>query len=273
MLGSLGQIFNTLFIEPTLNVLVIFYSAFASIGLPGAFGFSIIAITILIRTLMHPFFKKQMHTAKKMRDIKPRLDVLKKKHEKDPQQLQKAQLELYKEAGINPASGCLFAIVQMPLIFGLYQVLRIFLEFDKNGASVKIKEINDKLYFNSFHVEKLDPHFFMFNLALTPATGGAWYYFLIPFVTAGLQFWQSKVTMTQNPMTDISTEKVDDKDKKKGSDTQGDFQKAMNTQMKYFFPLMIGYFSYTLPVGLSIYWNTFSLFSIIQHYMTDKKDR
>jgi len=45
----------------------------------------------------------------------------------------------------------------------------------------------------------------------------------------------------------------------------GDFQKAMNTQMKFIFPLMIGWFSYTLPVGLSLYWNIFSLFSIMQY--------
>ena len=47
-------------------------------------------------------------------------------------------------------------------------------------------------------------------------------------------------------------------------DESGDFQKAMNTQMKFMFPIMIGWFSYTLPTGLSLYWNVFSLFSIMQ---------
>jgi YidC/Oxa1 family membrane protein insertase len=54
--------------------------------------------------------------------------------------------------------------------------------------------------------------------------------------------------------------------KEKEPSTAEDFQKAMNTQMRYFFPIMIGYFSYSLPVGLSLYWNIFSIFSIIQHY-------
>ena len=49
-----------------------------------------------------------------------------------------------------------------------------------------------------------------------------------------------------------------------------DFQSAMNTQMKYMFPVMIGYFSYTLPLGLSLYWNIFSIFAILQGIQTKK---
>lgn len=280
MLATLGTIFNTIFIEPILNILVIVYDAFASVGIPGAFGFAIITITIAIRLLMHPFFQKQMHTARVMNELKPQLDNLKKKHKKDPQKLQKEQLRLYQEAGINPASGCLFAIIQMPLIFGLYQTLQLFLQFDKNGDAVKIKEINDKLYFSALKVQTIDPHFFMFNLALSPAQAGAWHYYLVPVMTAGLQYWQSRVTMTSNPMADVSPESKNDEkktnkdsDKAKEGSTSGEFQKAMNTQMKYFFPIMIGYFSYTLPLGLSIYWNAFSLFSIIQHYISHQKKK
>jgi len=247
------------------------------LGIPGGFGFAIITVTILIRFLLHPFFQKQMHTAKVMKELKPQLDDLQKKHKKDPQKLQKEQMRLYQEAGINPASGCLFALIQMPLIFGLYQTLQLFLQFDKNGDAIKIQEINDKLYFTALEVQKIDPHFFVFNLALSPAQAGLWYYYTIPVLTSALQYWQSKVTMSQNPMTDASTaseeeKKSSTKEKKdeKKSSTSDDFQKAMNTQMKYFFPIMIGYFSYTLPLGLSIYWNAFSLFSIIQHYLTHK---
>ena len=269
MFESLGTIFSTLFIEPILNVLVFFHNLYVTVGIPGAFGFAIITITIAIRFLLHPFFQKQMKTANVMKELKPQLDALQKKFKKDPKKLQEEQLKLYKEAGINPASGCLFAIVQMPLIFGLYQTLQLFLQFDKNGDAIKIQEINDKLYFPYLAVQKIDPHFFMYNLALSPSQAGQWYYFLIPVLTAGLQFWQSKVTMTANPMTDISPVKEDGKkDEKKESSTSDEFQKAMGTQMKYFFPIMIGYFSYTLPIGLSIYWNAFSLFSIIQHYIS-----
>ncbi len=264
--------FNLVFIQPVTNALVVFYDLFIQLGIPGAFGFAIIAITVLVRILMHPFFRQQMDTAKKMREIKPHLDALSKKHKKDPQTLQKEQMRLYQEAGINPAGGCLFAIIQIPLIYGLYHTLQLFLTNDRDGKIVQ--QINEKLYHPALQISSIDPTFFIYNLALPPAQAGVWYYYLVPVITAVLQYFQTKVTMPH--MQD--EQKKDDKlatkesaDKKEEPSTADEFQKAMGTQMKYIFPVMIGYFSYTLPLGLSLYWNTFSLFSIIQHYIDERR--
>ncbi len=272
--------FNLIFIQPVTNALVVFYDTFVTIGLPGAFGFAIIGITLLLRILMHPFFRQQMDTAKKMKEIKPHLDTLQKKHKKDPQMLQKEQMRLYQEAGINPAGGCLFAIIQIPLIYGLYHTLQLFLTHDSDGKI--IREINDKLYHPALAISRIDPNFFVYNLALSPAQSGLWYYYLVPVLTAVLQYFQTKVTMPQmdepkkSASVDASTDKgkqkeLKNKDKKEEPSAADEFQRAMGTQMKYIFPVMIGYFSYTLPLGLSLYWNTFSLFSIIQHYIDEKR--
>lgn len=258
------ELFHTIFVEPILNVLVGFYKLFLSIGLPGAFGFAIIAITVAVRVILHPFFKKQMQTAKKMQDIKPHLDKLSKKHKNDAKKLQAEQMRLYQEAGINPAAGCLFAIIQIPLFIGLYQTLQLFLTTDKKIDVVK--EINSDLYFPFLKIQSIDPHFFGLNLALSPSQTGNWMYLLVPVITAALQYFQNKITLPQTPSV---AEPKDPKDKKEPS-TGEEFQKAMNTQMKYFFPVMIGYFSYTLPIGLSLYWNIFSIFSIIQHIHINK---
>ena len=272
--------FNFLVVQPVTNILVSFYVLYAKIGLSGAFGLAIISITVLFRGLMHPFFRQQMETAKKMKEIKPRLDALAKKHKKDPQTLQKEQMNTYKEAGINPASGCLFALIQMPLIFGLYQTLQSFLVADPSGKI--IQQINEKLYHPMIRIQSIDPNFFMFNLAVSPAQVGATapYYYLVPVITAVLQYFQTVLTMPHMTGDDAKKEpenalEVSEKKKKKDvkkeePSTSDDFQKAMGTQMKYIFPLMIGYFSYTLPFGLSLYWNAFSLFSIIQHYIDQK---
>ena len=91
-------------------------------------------------------------------------------------------------------------------------------------------------------------------------------YLLVPVITGALQYFQNKITLPQAPKVE---EPKDEKEKKESS-TSEEFQKAMNTQMKYFFPVMIGYFSYTLPLGLSLYWNIFSIFSIIQHIHINK---
>jgi YidC/Oxa1 family membrane protein insertase len=259
-----GEIFHTIFVEPILNLIVGFYKLYLTIGLPGAFGFAIITITVGVRFLLHPFFKQQILTAKKMQDVKPHLDKLSKKHKNDAKKLQEEQMRLYKEAGINPAAGCLFAIVQIPIFIGLYQTLQLILKTDVKGTLVK--QINADLYSPLLNIQSIDPHFFGLNLALSPSQTGNWLYLLAPVITAALQYFQNKITL---PAAPVSVPDKDGKEKKEGS-TSEEFQKAMNTQMKYFFPVMIGYFSYTLPLGLSLYWNIFSIFSIIQHIHISK---
>ncbi len=248
--------FNSIFVFPILNLLVLLYKVFLLVKLPGAFGLAIIGLTILIRGLFQPFFKQQMEMSKKMQDLKPHLDRLNEKHKNDQKQLQQEQLKLYQQEGINPASGCLFMIIQIPVFIALYQTLSLFL-LKGQGAQV-ITQINKVLYAPWLKIASIDPWFFGLNLAVTPQKSGQWYYLLIPLVTGLLQYFQA-IAMTP-PSTNLPAVQGQ-KDKK---DDSGDFQKAMTTQMKFLFPLMIGWFAYTLPFGLSLYWNIFSLFSIIQ---------
>ena len=146
-----------------------------------------------------------------------------------------------------------------------------------NGNLTKIiAQINKTVYFPFLKIENaINPWFFGFNIALSPAKAGQWYYFLIPVITGVLQYWQAQVSMpAQTPQTSAVEEKRSDgktaEVKKGGGD---DFQKAMSMQMKYILPVMIGWFSYTLPVGLSLYWNIFSLFSIIQYQKINPKSK
>lgn len=248
--------FNTIFVIPILNILVVFYKLFLTISLPGALGFAIIGLTSAVRGVLHPLSKKQMESAKKMQDLKPRLDALKKKHEKDPKGLQQAQLKLYQEAGINPAAGCLPLLVQIPFFIALFTTMNLFLS---NGGGAKvIAGINKVLYFPILHIDRIDPWFFGLNLALSPQKGGNPIYFIVPVITVLLSIWQFRASQPAAPKEDI-----------KGT-TGDDFQRAMNVQMKYILPLMFGYFSYTWPVGLSLYWNIFSIFTIIQYKKIQK---
>lgn len=259
--------FNTIFVIPILNLLVIFYKLFLLIKLPGAFGFAIIALTIAIRMLFQPFFKKQIETAKKMQELKPHLDDLSAKHKDDKKQLQAEQLKLYQQHGINPTSGCLVMIIQLPIFIALYNTLNLFL---LNGQAEKtIAAINKVLYFSFLKIETVNSWFFGLDLVKTPKQAGTWIYLLIPVITGVLQYFQAQASMPKTNTTAQVIQTGKDKDEKK--DGQGDFQKAMNTQMKYMFPLMIGYFSYTLPVGLALYWNVFSIMGIMQYKKVNSK--
>lgn len=253
--------FNTLFVIPIINILVVLYKGFSFLKIPGAFGWAIVGLVILIRLILHPFFKQQIETAKKMQELKPHLDKLTKKHKNDPKKLQQEQLKLYQQAGINPASGCLFIIIQIPIFIALYNTLTLFL---LNGAGEKIiKEINQVLYFSFLKISSINPWFFGFNLAISPAKAGVWYYLIIPVVTGLLQYLQVQFSSQTN--NKINHDKKNSLKKQKKADEMADFQQAMNMQMKFIFPLMIAWFAYSLPVGLSLYWNVFSLFSIFQY--------
>ncbi|PIY72180.1 hypothetical protein COY87_02280 [Candidatus Roizmanbacteria bacterium CG_4_10_14_0_8_um_filter_33_9] len=268
MFQYIGVAFETLFFSPIKNLLVFFYYIFLQLKLPGAFGFSIIALTIFVRLLLHPLFKQQMEMTKKMQDIKPHMDKLSAKHKKDPKKLQEEQLKLYQQYGINPASGCLFMIIQMPIFIALYQALALFF----NGNIQKtIIAINKIVYFPFLKVHSIDPWFFGINLAMSPQKANNPFYYAVPIITAVLQYLQvQSSTPTSNAIATV----VKDKDVKLGKkENKDDFQKVMNTQMKYVFPLMIGWFSMSLPIGLSLYWNIFSLFSIIQYRNIHKKKR
>lgn len=205
-----------------------------------------------MRLLLQPFFKQQLDTAKKMQEIKPHLDKLSQKHKGDSKKLQEEQLKLYQQMGINPASGCLFMIIQLPIFYALYNTLSLLLV--NNNVHKIIAEINKVVYTPFLKISSFDPWFFGINLAVTPEKAGNILYMIVPVITGVLQYFQAGAMVPPSEKKDES----------------GDFQKAMNMQMKFLFPFMIGFISYRMPIGLALYWNIFSLFSIIQYLQTKK---
>ena len=115
-------LWNQLFVWPIVNVLVTLYKFFEWLHIPGALGFAVIGLTVLIRLVLYPLMAAQMKSAKKMQNLKPHLDAINAKHKDDKKALQQAQLDLYKQHGVNPAAGCLPLLIQMPVLIALYNV-------------------------------------------------------------------------------------------------------------------------------------------------------
>ena len=92
-------------------------------GMTGSFGLSIILLTILIKIVLLPFTLKQDKSMKEMKKLQPKIDELKKRYE-DPQVLNQKTMELYKEHKVNPAGGCLPLLIQLPILWALFGVLR-----------------------------------------------------------------------------------------------------------------------------------------------------
>jgi YidC/Oxa1 family membrane protein insertase len=88
------------------------------------YGLVLIIFSILVKILLHPLTKKSYVSMKKMQELQPELTRLKEQCGNDAKKLQQAQLKLYKDKGINPLGGCLPTLLQLPLLFALYQVFR-----------------------------------------------------------------------------------------------------------------------------------------------------
>lgn len=254
------DIFNLLFFGPIVNLLILILRTLESFSIPGALGFSVIVLTILIRILVWPFMASQLKSAKKMADLKPHLDVLKKNHGSDKQALAAAQMALYKQHGVSPAGGCLPALVQFPVLIALYQTIYAF--FETHG----LDRINSVLYNSSWHLSSSpSSDFFGINLASKPSdfTSLGFGLLLIPIVTALLQLIQSKM-MIASPVSKYPSDSP--KEKKEKVEVE-DSMMAIQSQMVFMLPIMVGYFAFQFPIALALYWNTVTLISIFQQYL------
>jgi YidC/Oxa1 family membrane protein insertase len=90
---------------------------------------TIVILVALMRLLMVPLFIKQMHTTRAMSSLQPQMAALRKKYKNDKQTLNQETMKLYQEAGVNPLMGCLPFVLQLPLFFSLFSVLRAIAEY------------------------------------------------------------------------------------------------------------------------------------------------
>ncbi len=95
--------------------------------------FSIVILVVLMRLIMLPLFIKQMHTTRAMSALQPQMAALRKKYGNDKQTLNQEMMKLYQEAGVNPLMGCLPLVLQLPLFFSLFEVLKTIATY-KSGT-------------------------------------------------------------------------------------------------------------------------------------------
>lgn len=257
------EIFDTLLVFPIINLLLALYHAVSFLHIPYALGFAIILLTIVIRLILYPLTHSQLRMSKKMQDIAPHVSKLKDKHKGDAMKLQQETMRLYKEHGVNPVAGCLPTLLQLPLIWALYGVLQHLV----SGKEKEILTYVNKIAYTDWLKlsQPWDTHFFGLPLGQGPSqlisTIGP-FILLVPLLTGVFQLIQSRMMFGKKPDEAKTPSKKVTKDKPK----QDDFATAFQTQSLFIFPLMIGFFSFQFPIGLSLYWNTFTIFGILQQY-------
>jgi len=104
---------------------ILFYHVLQFIrGVVGNFGWAIIIFAIMIKIVLYPLTRKSFQSMRKMQALQPKINALKEKYKNDQQKMTQATMALYKEEGVNPMSGCLPMLLQMPVLFALFNLFR-----------------------------------------------------------------------------------------------------------------------------------------------------
>ncbi|MCK5332756.1 YidC/Oxa1 family membrane protein insertase [Candidatus Parcubacteria bacterium] len=240
------EIFNLIY-YPLFNLMIFFYNI-----VPGNdIGIAIILLTLLVRFVLYPMNSKSIKSQKKLQEIQPLMKEIQTKYKDNKEKQAKKLMELYQKHKINPLSGCLPILIQLPILIALY---RVFL----NGFKDESLAIVYPFITNPGH---LDPMFMgLVNLSETNLP--------LALMAGILQFFQTKMLMG-NKSKDKKTEE-DNKEKTKEEKTQ-DFAQSMTKQMMYILPVMTFFFAMTFPSGLALYWVVTTLFAIIQQFLIIKK--
>jgi YidC/Oxa1 family membrane protein insertase len=231
-----GNFFQLVFYQPVLNLLVFLYSQIGDLGI------AIILLTIIIKLIFWPLSQKSTKSQLAMQGIQTELNDLKKKHADNKEELGKATLELYKKHKINPLSSCLPLLIQLPFIYAIFTTLRVGLSEDL-----------DLVYSFINPVTTISTISFGVDLGQRV---------IILAVLAGLaQFIQSKLMLKKQVKTTPAT---------KGSGMEN-MAEIMGKQSAYLFPIMTIFFGMSLPGGLTLYWFIFTLLTILQQVLVQKK--
>ena len=202
--------------------------------------------------------QKQMVSMREMQKIQPLMKAVQEKYKNDKERLNKELMALYKEHKVNPMSGCMPLIIQMPILILLFQVLRKFEYLDSAGKIVGgFLWIPRQVQIIVEGVPKIVAGLAAPDqLIQLPGSGifGIQYLGIMPFLIGGSMYIQQKMT---------STDGTTGKDGGSAQQTQ----KMMTIMM----PLMIGFMSFSLPSGLTLYWLTSTLLGIGQQYLINKK--
>ncbi len=233
--NKIMNIFNEFLYRPLFNLLVFLYNTIPCSDI----GVAIIGVTAVVKLVFWPLTGKAVKSQKALQEIQPRIKEIQEKYKDNKEEQAKKLMEFYKENKVNPMSGCLPLLVQIPILIALYQV---FLKgFDPSSLS--------SLYSFVHNPGVINPMFFgLINLALPNKVFA---------ILAGVsQFFQAKMTMPKNTKLPNAPKTSDEY-----------MMRAISKQTLYFLPVFTILISWNLPSGLALYWVVTTLFTLFQQYV------
>src|SRR3989344_3521473 len=228
--------FKKLLYDPLYNALVLVASF-----MPGAdVGLSVIVLTLMVKFAILPLTHSQMQTQRKMKVVEGEIKEIKKRHSGNSQEQTKQIMGLYKSHGINPLSGFLVLLIQIPILLALYFVFTRGIPFVATDL-YSFVSLPAQINFNFLGLIDLAAK----SIPMALLVGVS-------------QYFQVRLAMPPPPKKE--------KNETKKEDTPFSFSeelaKSMSTNMRYVMPAMIALISATLPSVVSLYWLVSNLFSI-----------
>jgi YidC/Oxa1 family membrane protein insertase len=217
-------------------------------------AFSIVILVILMRLIMVPLFIKQMHTTRAMSALQPQMAALRKKYKNDKQTLNQETMKLYQEAGVNPLMGCLPMVLQLPLFFSLFSVLRAIADWHPGKAPAYGLPLH--MVQAAQHAEIFGAHLYDKVLFTSSIAGG------VPFHSKIVIFCAVLVSMVTTFLTIRQSQKRGMMPAATPDNPMASSQKYM-TYIMPFFALTGLYW----PFGLVLYWVTTNVWTLGQQYI------
>lgn len=228
--------FETLVVQPIINVVIVIYSIIPN------FGLALIIFTILFRSAIHPLVKKQLAHNKRMHDIKPDLKQIKEDTKGDPQETSRRTSKLYKEKGVKPLAPLAPIALQVLVLIGLYTGLRDIADDANNIIDISYEFLRN---FGSFKdvvqdVSNLD-YTLLGAVDLSRSAGGSGIYvpaLLLVMGSAISQYFMGAQTLPK-----------EDKESK-----ESDLQSKLGKGLMFLIPLIIFWVTYGLASVIALFW-------------------
>lgn len=234
---SIGDIVQLALLQPLFNLFV-FLATIWPFG--DNVAFAVVAITILTRVALLPFSRATIKNQQAMHHIQPELKRIQAEFKGDQAKLAQETMALYRRHGINPASGCLPALAQIPILIVLFYVFQNIFRHNLLYGFLLSRFPTEEAFRAA-----LDTSFFGIDLAQP----NLW---VLPIATGILQFIQSWQTLP--PKKDMKTHEGQD------------LQTQLMRQMTFIFPLMTIFIARSLPAALPLSWSVTTLFMIVQQW-------
>lgn len=264
--------FTTLIVQPIFNLLAFIYAL-----IPGHnFGLAIILFTIIVRILMWPLVKKQLHQVKVMRKLQPELKRIKAEAKGNKRQESLLMMELYKERGVNPFSSIGILILQIPILIGLYIGLQKVTKDPSQMIEFAYPFIQDFSWMRQLaeNVHLFDATLFGFidlsRAAMGPG-GIYWPAMAIVIGSAVAQYFQSKQLSPSTKDSKSLREILKGAGKGQQAD-QSEVSAAVGRSTRFLLPALVLLFTVNIASALSLYWLVSGLVALAQQSIILRDD-